>query len=435
MNVFKRQMRISKTIFPIIILLLFILERAQGADMQNLLYTPVTTPNGTNLPWVMKNGVKEFHLIAEPVKREFAPGMTVNCWGYNGQTPGPTIEAVEGDRVRILVTNHLPEPTTVHWHGIFVPNGMDGVSGLTQRPIKPGETFQYEFTLHQHGTFMYHPHFDEMTQLGMGMMGFFIIHPKESENPKVDRDFAIMLNEWDIKPGTFTPNPYTMTDFNYATFNSRVYPGTDSLVVRTGERVRIRLGNLSMDNHPIHLHGHAFKVVATDGGDVPVSAQYPETTVDVPPGSTRDIEFIANNPGDWPFHCHKVHHTMNGMVHDLPNMLGVNQDSVETTIQNLLPGYMAMGESGMGEMMIMGGPQNYLPMGSDGPFSSIEMGGMFTLLKVRDEITSYEDPGWYEQPKGTKAEPVSEQSDDTSKEGTKEAPTSSEMKDMPGMKM
>src|SRR4051794_5701213 len=172
-----------------------------------LSYTPVVTPNGATLPWKMVNGAKEFHLIAEPVKREFAPGMVINCWGYNGLTPGPTIEAVEGDRVRILVTNRLPENTSVHWHGVIVPNGMDGVGGLTQPHIKPGETYAYEFTLRQHGTFMYHPHSDEMVQMAMGMEGFFVIHPRSKEpGPRVDRDFAIFVQEWFVAPGTFTPN-------------------------------------------------------------------------------------------------------------------------------------------------------------------------------------------------------------------------------------
>ena len=125
----------------------------------------------------MKDGVKEFRLVAEPVKREFAPGMVVDCWGYNGQTPGPTIEVVEGDRVRFFVTNKLPERTSMHWHGVILPNGMDGVAGLTQPHILPGETYVYEFTLKQHGTLMYHPHSDEMTQMALGMMGFFIVHP------------------------------------------------------------------------------------------------------------------------------------------------------------------------------------------------------------------------------------------------------------------
>ncbi|MGI8437964.1 MAG: multicopper oxidase domain-containing protein, partial [Chthoniobacterales bacterium] len=153
---------------------------AQGAEavaqtsptpvaQNNTAYLPVVTPNGSTLPWKMVGGVKEFHLIAEPVKREFAPGMIVNCWGYNGQTPGPTIEAVEGERVRILVTNKLPEPTSVHWHGVILPNGMDGVGGVTQKHIQPGETYAYEFPLIQHGAQMYHPHSDEMTQMALGM--------------------------------------------------------------------------------------------------------------------------------------------------------------------------------------------------------------------------------------------------------------------------
>jgi FtsP/CotA-like multicopper oxidase with cupredoxin domain len=312
-------------------------------------YTSVVTPNGSSLPYKMKKGVKEFHLIAEAVEREFAPGMKVKCWGYNGQTPGPTIEAVEGDRVRILVTNKLPEHTTIHWHGIFLPNGMDGVGGLNQPHIKPGETYVYEFTLKQHGTFMYHPHADEMVQLAVGMMGVFIIHPKKPENPIIDRDFAIMLHEWAIHPGTYRPDPAIMTDFNIFSFNSKVFPAIDHLVVKTGDRVRIRIANLSMDEHPIHIHGHAFKITATDGGKIPAAGQWPETTVLVPVGSTRDVEFIADAPGDWALHCHKSHHTMNPMGHNIPNTLGASQKDVEAKIRALIPGYMAMGETGMAE--------------------------------------------------------------------------------------
>lgn len=371
-------------------------------------YLPVVTPNGSTMPWTMKDGVKEFHLIAEPVEREFAPGMKVKCWGYNGFTPGPTIEATEGDRVRILVSNHLPEHTTIHWHGIFVPNGMDGVGGLNQPHIKPGETYAYEFTLRQHGTFMYHPHADEMLQMAVGMMGFFIVHPREPKEPPVDRDFAIMLHEWAVHPGTYRPDPAVMFDFNMFTFNSRVFPGTAPLVVKTGDRVRIRLGNLSMDEHPIHIHGHRFWIAATDGGRIPVSARWPETTVLVPVGATRDVEFVADNPGDWAFHCHKSHHTMNPMGHTIPNLLGVNQKGLEERIRALLPGYMAMGETGMAEhaeLPHMRGPDNTLPMmAGTGPFGNIEMGGMFTIVKVRDDLKSYdEDPGWYRHPEGTVA--------------------------------
>jgi FtsP/CotA-like multicopper oxidase with cupredoxin domain len=372
-------------------------------------YLPAVTPNGSVLPYEIKNGVKEFHLIAEPVEREFAPGMKVKCWGYNGQTPGPTIEAVEGDRIRILVTNKLPEHTSIHWHGIFLPNGMDGVGGLTQPHIGPGETYVYEFTLRQHGTFMYHPHADEMLQLAVGMMGFFIVHPQKTESPGIDRDFAIMLHEWAIHPGTYRPDPAVMLDFNIFTFNSKVFPAIDHLVVKTGDRVRIRFGNLSMDEHPIHIHGHAFRIAATDGGEIPPSGQWPETTVLVPVGATRDVEFTADAPGDWALHCHKSHHTMNAMAHNLPNTLGVSQKGVEEKIRQLLPGYMAMGETGMAEHAAhidhLKGPKNTLPMMmGKGPFGNIEMGGMFTVVKVRDKLAGYDqDPGWYKHPQGTVA--------------------------------
>jgi len=382
---------------------------AENADKTP--FAPVVTPNGSTLPFVMQDGVKVFHLIAEPVKREFAPGMIVNCWGYNGQTPGPTIEAVEGDRVRIFVTNKLKEPTSVHWHGLFVPNGMDGVSGLTQKPIQPGDTFKYEFTLKQHGTYLYHPHADEMIQIALGMEGFFIIHPKEAENPAVDRDFAIFLHEWSVEPGTATPNPNVMTDFNQFTFNSRVYPGTDPLVVRTGQRVRVRFANITQDSHAIHVHGHRFWVTETDGGQIPKAAQWPETTIVVGPGQTRAVEFVADNPGDWPFHCHMLHHPMNAMSHDIPNLIGVDQRAVSKKITSLIPGYMDMGSNGMYDMlgMNMDGPLNTLPMmAGDGQFGPIGMGGMFTVLKVRDGIKTYEDPGHYKNPEGTLAVKVSE---------------------------
>ena len=372
-------------------------------------YRPVVTPNGVTLPWKLIDGVKVFHLIAEPVTHEFAPGLIGECWGYNGRTPGPTIEVVEGDRVRIYVTNRLPEATTVHWHGILLPNGMDGVSGLNQKPIEPCETFKYEFTLRQHGTHMYHPHFDEMTQMGLGLMGLFIIHPRTPPDPPVDRDFAIMLTEWFIKPGTRRANPSEMTDFNIITFNSKAFPGTDPLVVKLGDRVRIRLANLSaMSHHPIHLHGYQFKIVETDGGQIPVSAQMPETTVLVQVGSTRTIEFVADEPGDWAMHCHMTHHIMNQMGHDIPNLIGIDATGLDAKIMPLLPGYMTMGHTGMGghgeHMEKMPLPSNSIPMkGGPGPFGYIDMGGMFTVLKVREGITSYEDAGWYAQPPDTLA--------------------------------
>jgi manganese oxidase len=373
-------------------------------------FTPVTVPNGATLPWKLVDGVKVYHLVAEPFAQEFAPGLEVDCWGYNGRTPGPVIEAVEGDHVRIYVTNRLPEPTSVHWHGILLPNGMDGVAGLTQRPIPAGQTFRYEFTLRQSGSYMYHSHFDEMLQMGMGMMGMFVIHPRAPETPRIDRDFAIMLSEWAIKPGARKPDTTVMTDFNVLTMNGKVFPATAPLVARAGQRVRIRLGNLSAtDHHPIHIHGYNFTITGTDGGRIPEAGHWPETTVLVPVGTTRDIEFVADVPGDWAFHCHMTHHVMNQMGHEIPNMLGVKSGRLDKRVQRLLPEYMTMGEKGMANMAemaeAMGVPKNSIPMlGGPGPFSYIDMGGMFTIIKVREGITRYDDPGWYRHPAGTVAE-------------------------------
>ena len=374
-------------------------------------YKPVVTPNGATLPWKVVDGVKVYHLVAEEVDHEFAPGLRARCWGYNGRVHGPTIEAVEGDRVRVYVTNKLAAPTTVHWHGIFLPNGMDGVGGLNQRTIAPGETFCYEWTFKQFGTFMYHSHHDEMTQMALGMMGMIVVHPRRPPaGYRVDRDFVIMLSEWKIVPGAKRPDPNEMTDFNVLTMNAKAYPGTAPLVCRKGERVRIRFGNLSaMDHHPIHLHGYYFKVVATDGGALPVSAQWPETTVLVAVGSTRDVEFVADEPGDWAMHCHMTHHVMNQMGHDLPNMIGVDTSKVGGRAGRLVPGYMPMGQHGMGDMAEMGMPvpKNSIPMvGARGPFDYITMGGMFTIVKVRDEDIGDEnkDPGWYKHPPGTVAD-------------------------------
>ncbi len=373
-------------------------------------YRPVVTLNGWTTPWRMHNGVKEFHLVAEPVVREVAPGFVVNMWGYNGQSPGPTIEVVEGDQVRIFVTNRLPEHTTIHWHGQRLPNGMDGVGGLTQPHIAPGKTFVYEFTARRPGTFMYHPHADEMTQMAMGMMGLWITHPKGTHPliANVDRDYAFLLSAFDVEPGTRTPRVNEMTDFNIWTFNSRVFPAIDPLVARQNDRVRIRVGNLTMTNHPIHVHGHEFEVTGTDGGPVPRSARWPEVTTDVAVGQMRQVEFIANELGDWALHCHKSHHTMGAMGHDVPTMIGVDHRGLVARIQKIVPDYMVMGERGMADMgaMEMPLPDNTFPMMSGtGPYGALEMGGMFTTLKVRQHLgaNDYRDPGWFKHPAHTVA--------------------------------
>ena len=377
-------------------------------------YNPVVTLNGWTLPWRMNNGVKEFHLVAEPVVREIAPGMKATLWGYNGQSPGPTIEVVEGDRVRMFVTNKLPEHTTMHWHGQRLPNGMDGVGGLNQKQIPVGKSFVYEFIARRPGTFMYHPHADEMTQMAMGMMGFWVTHPKLEKGQKhpliddVQRDFCFLLNAYDIDPGSTTPKPNTMLDQNLWTWNSRAFPGIDSLNVRLGDKVRIRIGNLTMTNHPIHLHGHEFLITGTDGGPTPKTSRWYEVTTDIAVGQMRQLEFLADEEGDWAFHCHKSHHTMNPMGHTVPNMIGVDHRGLVKKIQKLVPDYMVMGERGMADMgeMQMPIPDQTLPMMTGtGPYGPVEMGGMFTMVKVRKDQKpgDYKDPGWYQQPVGTQA--------------------------------
>jgi manganese oxidase len=271
---------------------------------------PVQTPDARDLPFRMDGNVKEFHLIAEPVKQEIIPGRVVDLWGYNGSAPGPTIQITRGDRVRIIVDNHLPEATSMHWHGFEVPRDMDGAPGSDQDPIAPGGRFVYEFTLNQDGTYFYHSHM--AMQEMMGMIGAFIMHPKEAYRPRVDKDFAIIMQEYAILPNINVPNSMNM-EFNWLTFNGKSGPATTPLIVRHGERVRIRLINLGMDHHPIHLHGHQFVVTGTEGGRQPETTWGPGNTVLVGVAQSRDVEFVANNPGDWMLHCHLPHHMMNQM--------------------------------------------------------------------------------------------------------------------------
>jgi FtsP/CotA-like multicopper oxidase with cupredoxin domain len=280
---------------------------------------PVETPDIPKLLWKMNNGVKEFHLTCQHTRREFLPDLYIDVWGFNDCMPGPTIEAVEGDRVRIIVHNKLPEATGMHWHGLEVPIAMDGVPGLTQDPIKPGETYVYEFELRQNGTYFYHSH--GAMQEGMGMVGLFIIHPKAAYNPPVDRDFALVLQEWAILPGATIPNTASM-EFNFFTTNGRSAPYITPMVVRLGDRVRLRLVNFSViDHHPMHLHGLTFWITGTEAGRIPETAWIPSNNVIVGVAQARDIEFVANNPGDWMLHCHMFHHMMNHMT-SMVGMMG-----------------------------------------------------------------------------------------------------------------
>ena len=282
------------------------------------------------LGYTTEGNVKVFHLVAQPIEqwvtdgipvhKKLAPAMRkmfgmnsmkvtkkIRAWGYNGTSPGPTIELTQGDTVRIVLKNELPEPTTIHWHGIELPYAQDGAEGT---PLtNPGETGIYEFTMHQSGTFLYHSGFNIAKQDLFGLGGMFIVHPKKYED-KVDKHFAILLQEWALPPGNMYPN-LTANTFNWFTFNGHVAPSIPVMNVQQGERVRIHIGNLSMNNHPIHIHGYSWSVVGTEGGPIQKSAQWKGATVDVAPGTTRTVEFVAWNPGLWRFHCHKLHHVMN----------------------------------------------------------------------------------------------------------------------------
>jgi FtsP/CotA-like multicopper oxidase with cupredoxin domain len=278
---------------------------------------PVITPDLPKLEYKLDNGVKVFNLTAEVVECELMPGThmgparKINAWGYNGSVPGPMIEVDEGDRVRVVFTNRLPEPTTIHWHGLEIPVEMDGTPYISQPMVEPGGMFVYEFTVNQNGTFFYHSH-GAMQEM-IGMIGLFVIHPKVPHAPRVDKDYAFVLQEWALLPNNNTPNTLAM-EFNWLTMNGKAAPATTPLIIKQGERARIRLVNLGMDHHPIHLHGVQFYVTGTEGGRIPESAWYPGNTVLVGLAQARDIEFEAKYAGDWMLHCHLPHHMMNQMV-------------------------------------------------------------------------------------------------------------------------
>jgi FtsP/CotA-like multicopper oxidase with cupredoxin domain len=286
-------------------------SRGSGAAQLTGINLPVAMPDASKLPYQLVNGVKEFRLTAEVVQTEFVPGRPVTAWGFNGSVPGPTLEIDEGDRVRVIFENRLPEMTALHWHGFEVPMEMDGSVGLGQDPVPPGGTFVHEFTLNQHGTLFYHSHF--AMQEMMGMLGMVVIHPKVPYTPAVDRDFGILLQEWAILPNNTVPNTMAM-EFNWLTFNGKAGPACTPMIVKQGERVRIRLVNLGMDHHPIHLHGVQFVVTGTEGGRTPSSQWHDMNTVLVGVAQARNIEFEAKHLGDWMLHCHLPHHMMNQMV-------------------------------------------------------------------------------------------------------------------------
>lgn len=277
------------------------------------------------LPFKAENGEKVFNLTAAPVKWNILDGVTVTAWAYNGMVPGPLIRVTEGDKVKIILKNNLPEPTTIHWHGVQVPNDMDGIPDVTQKPIQTGETFTYEFIAKPAGTYWYHSHYDSDKQISVGLSGAFIIEPKGGLVNKPDVDKVLMLNEWRVIDGqTYAAMPATGMDGNFFTINGKSYPNTETITVRVGQKVRLRLIGSGQMIHPMHLHGFPFKIVATDGNDVPLSAQITKDTITVAPGERYDIEFTPDRPGRWMLHCHIPHHTTNDHVEPGGLMMMIN---------------------------------------------------------------------------------------------------------------
>ncbi|MCC6960292.1 MAG: multicopper oxidase domain-containing protein [Dehalococcoidia bacterium] len=239
----------------------------------------------------IENGVKVWDLTVDEVEWEVAPGQVEKARGYNNAVPGPILRATEGDRVRINVKNNLTESTAVHWHGILVPNAMDGVPYITQDPIEPGKSFTYEFTLRNAGSHMYHSHHNSADQVNRGLLGAFLIAPKDPASyPKYDREVTLILND-------------SLLGF---TINGKGFPATDPIVAKKGEKLLVRWMNEGMMYHPMHLHGMAMKVIQRDG--YPVEPPYLCDNIDVPPGSRMDCIIDCQDPGLWAFHCHILSH-------------------------------------------------------------------------------------------------------------------------------
>jgi FtsP/CotA-like multicopper oxidase with cupredoxin domain len=247
-------------------------------------------------------GVKVYELTARAIQWETSPGVKVSAWTYNDQLPGPQIRVREGDRVRVVLKNELPESTAIHFHGLELPIDQDGVPFITQKPIKTGETYTYEFTVPNSGSHMYHSHHNAAKQVGMGLLGAFIVEPKTARPiENVDVDYVMILND----------------GFHGYTLNGKGFPATEPLVAKLGQKVRIRFMNEGMMIHPMHLHGMHMTVIDKDGWPMP--APWKCDTLNVAPGERYDVIVNCNNPGTWAFHCHILPHAesdhgMFGMV-------------------------------------------------------------------------------------------------------------------------
>ena len=273
-----------------------------GHDMDAIPSAGVTdaaaTVGAQPLDYVLDGDTKVFTLTAEVVQWPIMEGVTMTAYTYNGMVPGPLLRVTEGDKVRVVLQNQLPEATTIHWHGIMVPNGMDGVAGVTQEAVQPGETFTYEFVAKPAGSFMYHSHTEGDKQVGLGLYAPFIIDPAQPEDPAPDVDVIMMLSEARVVDGqTYAAMPMAGAEPNYFLINGKSFPATETIPVKQGDRVRIRFMGIGQFVHPMHLHGMPFKIVATDGYPVPEAAQLTKDTVLVAPGERYDVEFVATEPG------------------------------------------------------------------------------------------------------------------------------------------
>lgn len=289
-----------------------------AVDLTKISYTADANAVGDQvLKPILENGVKVFKLDVSLIKWNILPDVQVAAYAFNQQVPGPQIRVTEGDRVRIVVKNNLPEPTTVHWHGMILPNNMDGPADITQAPIQPGQSYSYEFTVQQSGTYFYHSHKDVDRQQTLGMYGALIVDPKEKSNlPAYDQDVVVQLQEWTVKQGyTFPAMPMEGLLPNFFTINGKAYPATQTINARVGEKIRFRfIGSNNAFIHPMHIHGGPFKVIETDGNPVPTAAQIEKDTINVAPGERYDVIWTARNKGKWLLHCHIAHHTTNDNV-------------------------------------------------------------------------------------------------------------------------
>jgi len=277
---------------------------------------PKASRGDTTLEPGTKDGVKVFNLVTSVIGWSILPDRRVNAYAFNRQVPGPRLRITQGDRVRINVTNRLPEPTSVHWHGLVISNAMDGAANITQKPIPPGGKFSYEFTAENPGTYFYHSHFESDRQQGLGLYGALIIDPADPARDaayRYDRELVVQLQEWLERDGyTYPAMPMEGALPNFFTINGKSYPDTEEVPMKVGERLRVRfVGTQANFIHPMHIHGGPFEIVETDGNPVPEGARLSKDTVNVGPGERYDVIWEARRPGKWLLHCHIPHHTTN----------------------------------------------------------------------------------------------------------------------------